>query len=99
MRLQSEVSLLSALLEMSVWLPGGLPESGPGCSSASVGQQCRQPAEEDRCVSPHQSSPHPPGPPPGQSARQCEDWQDAHLWSHLRLPGAYSTSYFFNIFI
>lgn len=43
-------------------------------------------------MSPQQSSPHPSGTTPGKSARQREDWQDAHLWSHPRLPGAHSTS-------
>lgn len=81
------------LEEMSVRLPGGLSEQGPGSSSASVGQQRRQPAEEDRCVPPQQPCPHPSGTPPGESARQREDWQDAHLWSHPRLPGAHSTSH------
>uniref|UniRef100_A0A087Y4G0 ATP-dependent RNA helicase DHX29 n=1 Tax=Poecilia formosa TaxID=48698 RepID=A0A087Y4G0_POEFO len=32
--------------EMSVWVPGGLPEPGPGCSSASVRQQRCEPAEK-----------------------------------------------------
>lgn len=50
---------LSRLLEMSVRLPRGLLEPGPGSSSAPVGQQRRQPAEEDRCMSPQRSCSHP----------------------------------------
>lgn len=76
---------------MSVRLPRGLSEPSPGCSSAPVSQQRSQPAEEDRCMSPQLSRPHPSGTSLSKSAGQREDRQDAHLWSHPRLPGAHST--------
>lgn len=75
---------------MSVRVSRGLSEPGDGSSSASVDQQRCQSAEEDWCMSPQRSYPHPSGTTPGQSARQCEDWQDANLRSHPGLPGAHS---------
>lgn len=72
--------------EMSVWVPGGLPEPGPRCSSASVRQQRCEPAEEDRRMSTQQPHPHAFGTPLGKSASQRKGREDAHLWSHPWLP-------------
>lgn len=79
-------------LEMRVWLPGNVPKRRPRRTAASVCDERRQPAAENRCLSTHLPPAHPAGPTPGEPAGQRQDRKNAHLRRHLGLPGAHRTS-------